>query len=68
MAQQLISTFRYLENKSIFHRDVKPENILIADDYKPCIIDFGLAIEHKNSTKGFVGSTRCAAPEIIKEK
>ena len=44
MAQQLIASFRYLENKKIFHRDVKPENILIGDDFKPKIIDFGLAV------------------------
>ena len=62
MALQLAGTFRYLENKNIFHRDIKPENILINDDYQPTIIDFGLAIHVRNATKGFVGSSRCAAP------
>lgn len=68
MAIQLIGSFRYLENKNIFHRDIKPENILINDDYRPTMIDFGLAIHGGNTAKGFVGSSFCAAPEIIKEK
>ena len=52
----------------MLHRDIKPENILIKDDYKPLIIDFGLALDAKFYKKGFVGTTKFAAPEIIKEK
>jgi serine/threonine protein kinase len=62
LSLQLISRFRYLEQKNIFHRDVKPENILIGNDYKPILIDFGLAVDSRNESKGFVGSSRCAAP------
>lgn len=32
------------------------------------MIDFGLSVDGKNINRGFVGSVRCAAPEIIKEK
>lgn len=34
---------RYLHSLGIFHRDLKPQNILIDDDYYPRVCDFGLS-------------------------
>ncbi len=33
----------YAHEREILHRDVKPSNILVDDDWKPHLIDFGLA-------------------------
>lgn len=33
----------YAHQREILHRDVKPSNILVDDDWKPHLIDFGLA-------------------------
>ncbi|MEZ4317671.1 MAG: serine/threonine-protein kinase [Myxococcota bacterium] len=44
-ARQLASALRYLHRKGIFHRDVKPQNILIRRDGTLKLVDFGLAVE-----------------------
>lgn len=38
---QLIEGFEYLERKSILHRDIKPQNILVTKEGVVKIIDFG---------------------------
>ena len=43
IAMKLIEAYSFLESKKIFHRDVKPENILMRHGYDPVIIDFGIS-------------------------
>ena len=49
--------------RAIFHRDVKPSNVIIADDGKVVLVDFGLALgEARMPTGG--GTPGYIAPEV----
>ena len=39
----MLSTLEYLHGNNIYHRDVKPANILLTEDGSPVLIDFGTA-------------------------
>ncbi|OXM85392.1 serine/threonine protein kinase [Paenibacillus rigui] len=56
----LVDTLGYIHSKGMLHRDCKPSNIIIAEDGKPKLLDFGSAVgcgelnEHPIfTTKGF---------------
>jgi len=60
----------YLKEKGLCHRDVKLENILVGDNKKIKICDFGHAVELKGENSdfklhGMYGSKVYMAPEII---
>ena len=46
IAYNLIDTFAYLEHIGICHRDIKPTNLFLMEDYQIKVIDFGESIEN----------------------
>lgn len=44
IARLLIEGFSFMSHKRIYHRDIKPHNILITQENVPKIIDFGITI------------------------
>ena len=65
--QQLISGIEYLGKIRVVHRDLKPENLLLDEQKKIKIVDFGLSNIYPNNEllKTACGSPCYAAPEMI---
>lgn len=68
--RQIVSAVHYCHQKSIVHRDLKAENLLLDRDFNIKIADFGFSNEfnfhHKLNT--FCGSPPYAAPELFQGK
>jgi calcium-dependent protein kinase len=66
--KMILSGVRHMHANNIVHRDLKPGNCLLDDKFQLNIIDFGLAIESKNSIGAdgmLLGTPLFMAPEIF---
>ena len=63
---QILQGLAYMHSRNIYHRDVKPENVI----YNPQtgmvkIIDFGFACISKERLRVFCGTPSYMSPEIV---
>lgn len=70
IAQQILGALSYLHRSKITHRDIKPDNILIADldPFTVKLSDFGLSkvVKHDETfLKTFCGTLLYCAPEVF---
>ncbi|MDP2774157.1 MAG: Stk1 family PASTA domain-containing Ser/Thr kinase [Nocardioides sp.] len=73
LLEPVLSALASAHRAGLIHRDVKPENVLIADDGRIKVADFGLAkavsadTQH-TATKGvLIGTVSYLAPELVVE-
>ncbi len=67
-ALQITAGIEHAHRKNIIHRDIKPQNIIVANDGTVKIVDFGIArmLSHTTRTMGgkdVVGSVHYISPE-----
>ena len=65
---QIASGLHHIHHLGIIHLDIKPSNVLVSDDGKAKIMDFGLAIAtHQVFDRQIRGTLQYMAPEVLKQ-
>jgi len=66
-AAQIVLSIGYLHKKKIMHRDLKLENVLVAENGFLKIIDYGLAktLKENELSRTFCGTPEYLAPEMV---
>ena len=68
--RDIISIIKYLHSLNIIHRDIKPENLLLDNNLRIKLCDYGWATHLKNNEQinTYCGTPDYVAPEILKKE
>lgn len=62
--ENAVESVKALHQVGVYHRDIKPDNIIVDDQYRVFLVDFGVA-SPTNCISDVVGTTRFLSPEAI---
>lgn len=65
---EMLQALAYLHRHGIFHRDLKPGNVLVDTEGQVKVLDFGLAVEEQQRDGLVAGTLAYIAPEILMQK
>jgi len=65
---QVLNSLAYMHEDHQFHKDVKPDNILIDVDGRACLSDFDICGRRNDGNKEVSGTPKYIAPEIVERK
>jgi cGMP-dependent protein kinase len=70
IAACVLLALEYLHERNVIYRDLKPENLMLANDGYVKLVDFGFSKIVPNTTKTwtFCGTPEYCAPEVILNK
>jgi serine/threonine-protein kinase len=74
LARQIASALVYMHSRGIVHRDLKPDNVLVGEDGKVKLLDFGIAMDEEARRLTWfglsppVGTPDYMAPEQVRGK
>ncbi len=70
LARELLGALAHIHAAGIVHRDIKPQNVLVAPDGSAKLIDFGIALPSDatslTQTGQLLGTARYIAPEVMR--
>lgn len=64
-AHQLAEGLTFAHQNGVYHRDVKPDNLLLTGDCQLVITDFGLSTRNHGISLSNVGTSKYKAPEMF---
>ena len=62
---RLAGAMSAVHTAGIVHRDLKPSNVIVGEDLRPTITDFGVAASLSGQTSMLMGTTKYMAPELF---
>ncbi len=66
--KQLLEGVKHLHSNSVYHRDLKLENVLITSKNILKIIDFGLSTNSAEPTNEAMGTPNYFSPQILRKE
>lgn len=61
--EQLLNSVKYIHDKGFVHHDIKPDNIIVTEENKTVLIDFGITCKSLNGCEESNGTPLFLAPE-----